>query len=142
MVSRESVTGVVLPTNKDCLAYLREQRWPEEVTCPRCESAHTIKKGTTRKGTQRYRCHRCNSIFNDLTDTVFAGHQLSLPEMFHIIRGIEEQTIRSIAQELDRTYKTTLDFVHEIQDTLDDDPEFDISSICKTNEIDVLADEA
>ncbi|WP_458187403.1 transposase, partial [Haladaptatus sp. NG-WS-4] len=49
MVSRESVNEVFLPDKEDCLEYLRDQRWPDRVTCPHCESADTIKKGTTRK---------------------------------------------------------------------------------------------
>jgi transposase-like protein len=62
MVSRESVNEVFLPDKEDCLEYLREQRWPDEVTCPHCGSADTINKGTTRKDAQRYRCQDCESI--------------------------------------------------------------------------------
>jgi transposase-like protein len=141
MVSKESVDEVFLPDKDDCLEYLRDHRWPGEVTCPHCESADTIKKGTTRKGAQRYRCHNCDSIFNDLTETIFTDHKLSLPEMFHIIRGMEEDKTAEITQELDRTYKTVLDFVHEVQDALDDDPEFDLTGICEADEIYVVAGE-
>jgi transposase-like protein len=125
----------------DCLEYLREQRWPDGVTCPHCRSADTIKKGTTRKDAQRYRCHNCDSIFNDLTETIFSGHQLSLPEMFYIIREMEESTTEKTAQELDRTYKTVLDFVHEVQDLLEEDPEFDLYGVCEADEIYVVAGE-
>jgi len=38
--------------------------------------------------------------------------------MFHIIRGMEEDKTAEIIRELDRTYKTVLDFVHEVQDAL------------------------
>ena len=141
MVSKESVNEVFLPDKEDCLEYLREHRWPEEVTCPHCESADTIKKGTTRKGVQRYRCQDCDSIFNDLTETIFSNHKLSLSEMFHIIRGMEEFTTEKIAQELDRTYKTVLDFVHEVQDGLEHDPEFDLYGVCEADEIYVVAGE-
>ena len=114
MVSRESVNEVFLPDKGDCLKYLHEHRWPDEVTCPHCRSADTIKKGTTRKDVQRYRCHHCDSIFNDLTETIFSDHQLSIPEMFYIIREMEESTTEKTVQELDRTCKTVLDFVHEV----------------------------
>jgi transposase-like protein len=53
MASRESVDEVFLPYKNDCLEYLREQRWPVEVTCPHSESADTMKNGTTRKSAQR-----------------------------------------------------------------------------------------
>jgi transposase-like protein len=141
MVSRESVSEVFLPDKEDCLEYLRDQRWPDRVTCPHCESADTIKKGTTRKDAQRYRCQDCESIFNDLTGTVFAEHQLTIPEMFHIIRGMEEHTTNEIFQELDRTYKTVLDFVHEVQDALEEDPEFALSGVCEADEVYVVAGE-
>ena len=141
MVSRESVNEVFLPDKEDCLEYLRDQRWADGVTCPHCESADTIKKGTTRKGAQRYRCQACESIFNDLTETVFAEHQLTIPEMFHIIQRMEEHTTNKIFEELDRTYKTVLDFVHEVQDALADDPEFDLSGVCEADEVYVVAGE-
>lgn len=71
------------------------------MTCPHYGSADTIKKGMTRKNAQRYRCHNCDSIFNDLTKTVFSNYKLSLPEMFHIIRGIEEDKTPLITREHD-----------------------------------------
>ena len=55
------------------MEYLPEQRWPDEVTCPHCRSADTIKKEATRKDAQRY--HNCDSIFNDLTETIFSNHK-------------------------------------------------------------------
>jgi len=123
MVSRESVNEVFLPDKEDCLEYLRDHQWPDGVTCPHCESRDTIKKGTTRKGDQRYQCKNCNNIFNDLIETVFSEHQLSAPEMFHIISKMEGHTTNSIFQELDRTYETVLDFVYDVQDALEEDPE-------------------
>lgn len=110
MVSRESVRKVFLPDKEDYLKYLREHQWPNEVTCPNCRSADTINKGTTRKDVQCYRCRHCDGIFNDLTEAIFSGHQLSLPEVFYIIREIEESTTERTVQELDRTHKTVLDF--------------------------------
>ena len=80
-------------------------------------------------------------MFNDLTNTVFAEHQLSIPEMFHIIRKMEEHTTNDIFHELDRTYKTVLEFVHEVQGALADDPEFELSGVCEADEIYVVAGE-
>lgn len=112
MVSRESVDEVFLSDKEDCLEHLRDRRWPDGVTCLHSRSADTIKKGTTRKGAQRYQCKNCNSMFNGLTETIFAEHQLSIPEMFHIIRKMEAHTTNDIFQELDWTYKVVLDVVH------------------------------
>lgn len=45
--------------------------------------------------------------------------------MFHIIREMEEKQTAQITRQLDRSSKSVLDCVHEVQDVLDDDPESD-----------------
>ncbi len=44
-----------------CYQTVRELRWPDGVACPSCASQHVIKRG-----------------FDDLTDTIFAGHHQPL----------------------------------------------------------------
>lgn len=122
--SNEGHDNGILPANENCLLSLRRLRWPDEVRCSHCESADTTKDGTTSKGAQRYQCHTCDSRFNDLTGTTFAGHRLSLPEMFYIIRKMEEtKNTAQIARQLDRSYQSILNFVHEIQDNCESNPE-------------------
>ena len=111
------------------------------MTCSHCESADTIKKETIRKVAQRYQCKDCDSICHDLTETLFAEHQLSVPEMFHIISKTEEHTTNDIYHEIDRTHKIVLDFVHEVQDAPEEDPEFDLYGVCEADEIYVMAGE-
>src|ERR687894_1930196 len=57
-----------------------ELRWPDGVPCPFCESRHVIKRGfdDTEPARQRYECHDCDKRFDDLTDTIFAGHHQPL----------------------------------------------------------------
>lgn len=117
--STEGPDEAVLPTNAACLESLRRQRWPDGVACPHCSGTDTIKEGTTSKEAQRYRCRTCNSIFNDLTGTIFAERGLSLPEMFYIVRAMNEFQTTRIARQLDRSYKAVLNFVHEVQDAGD-----------------------
>ncbi len=59
---------------------VRELRWPSGVQCPFCESRHVIKRGfdDTEPARQRYECHDCDKRFDDLTDTIFAGHHQPL----------------------------------------------------------------
>jgi transposase-like protein len=111
-----------LPDDQRCFEHLRSQRWPEGVACPRCASGGVIRKGTTRKGAQRYRCRGCGRIFNDLSGTVFAGHQLSLAEMFYVLRWSETESTAQLAEDLDRTYKTVLNVVHQMPTAGDRDP--------------------
>ena len=116
VTDEESPTGVALPETEECLRELRRHRWPDEITCPHCDSPDTIKKGSTSKDAQRYKCHSCSRKFNDLTGTLFAGHRLSLPEMFHIIREMDETETAKIARRLGRSYKSVLEFVHETRE--------------------------
>jgi transposase-like protein len=141
MVSRESVDEVFLPNKADCLQYVRRQRWSDEVTCPHCESADTAKKGTTKKDAQRYKCHSCDTYFNDLTGTIFADHRMSLPDDVKHLREMQEKQTTQITQQLDRSYRSVLDFVHEVQDALNQDAEFELSGVCEADEIYVTAGE-
>jgi transposase-like protein len=63
-----------------CYQTVRELRWPDGVTCPSCASQHVIKRGfdDTEPARQRYECHDCGKRFDDLTDTIFAGHHQPL----------------------------------------------------------------
>jgi transposase-like protein len=63
-----------------CYQTVRELRWPDGVACPSCESTHVIKRGfdDTEPARQRYECHDCDQRFDDLTDTIFAGHHQPL----------------------------------------------------------------
>jgi len=115
--SQERDEPASLPDTGDCLQALRRSRWPDGTRCPNCESRDTIKKGTTSKGAQRYKCHTCDGKFNDLTGTLFADHQLSIPEMVYIIREMNTTEITRIARQLDRSYRAVLKFVHEVRDS-------------------------
>lgn len=63
-----------------CFATVRDLRWPDEVKCPNCESSETTKQGhdETQPERQRYFCKSCERRFDDLTDTIFAGHHQPL----------------------------------------------------------------
>jgi transposase-like protein/DNA-binding transcriptional ArsR family regulator len=121
--SLEHDNAVGLPDTEDCLQALRRSRWPDGIRCPNCGSVDVIKKGTTSKGAQRYKCHTCERKFNDLTGTLFADHRLSIPEMFHIIREMNATETTQIARQLDRSYKAVLEFTHEARDGSDNSSE-------------------
>jgi len=63
-----------------CYQTVRELRWPDGIECPSCQSKHVIKRGfdDTEPARQRYECHDCDTRFDDLTDTIFAGHHQPL----------------------------------------------------------------
>lgn len=63
-----------------CYATVRELRWPEGIQCPFCASKGVIRRGFDDKepARQRYECKDCKKRFDDLTDTIFAGHHQPL----------------------------------------------------------------
>lgn len=59
-----------------CYQMLRELRWPDGVHCPHCGFHWATKRGrhNREQQRQRYKCQSCERQFDDLTDTVLAGH--------------------------------------------------------------------
>src|SRR5947209_17489508 len=55
-------------------------RWPDGVICPHCASVSVIKNGRddTQPHRQRYECKGYRQRFDDLTETIFAGHHRPL----------------------------------------------------------------
>ncbi len=63
-----------------CFEVLRQMRWPLDVTCPGCKSNQVVKRGfdETQPLRQRYQCKACQKRFDDLSDTILAGHHQPL----------------------------------------------------------------
>ena len=78
-----------------CYRTIREMRWPDGVSCPQCSSDSVIKNG--RDDTEPHR-----QRFDDLTDTIFAGHHQPLRTWIACLylMGLNLSGLQ-IAQELD-----------------------------------------
>lgn len=63
-----------------CFETVRTLRWPDGVSCPHCDSFDIPKQGhdDTQPERQRYLCQSCERRFDDLTETIFAGHHQPL----------------------------------------------------------------
>lgn len=63
-----------------CYAFVRNTRWPQGVSCPKCASLRVTRNGhdETQRFRQRYLCAGCGGRFDDLTGTILAGHHQSL----------------------------------------------------------------
>ena len=63
-----------------CFETVRRLRWPDGVQCPTCDSSKITKQGCddTQPERQRYLCKSCEQRFDDVTDTIFAGHHQPL----------------------------------------------------------------
>ncbi len=87
-----------------CYQTVRDLRWPEEIQCPHCDSFKIIKYGKdeTEQHRQKYKCNNCIRYFDDLTNTIFAGHHkpLSVWILCLYFMGLNLSTMQ-ISQELD-----------------------------------------
>lgn len=63
-----------------CYEMVRTLRWPNGIHCPHCDHVWVKKRGfhNTSPHRQRYECKACERQFDDLTDTIFAGHHQPL----------------------------------------------------------------
>lgn len=63
-----------------CYELVRELRWPNGIKCPHCGSGLIIKRGFRQQQPhrQRYLCKSCYYPFDDLSQTIFAGHHQPL----------------------------------------------------------------
>jgi transposase-like protein len=87
-----------------CYQTIRDMRWPYGVRCPRCSSPAVIKNGRDdiEPHRQRYECQGCRRRFDDLTDTVLAGHHRPLRTWIGCLylMGLNRSGLQ-IARELD-----------------------------------------
>ncbi|XGV94832.1 MAG: transposase [Leptolyngbya sp. BL-A-14] len=75
-----SINLCTLIDDAKCYELIRQTRWASGVRCPRCDSSEVVKNGRdeTQPQRQRYCCKSCSAHFDDLSDTIFAGHHQPL----------------------------------------------------------------
>jgi transposase-like protein len=66
--------------DEKCYDTVRKIRWPNGTRCTHCCSDRVAKRGKDDRQNfrQRYHCNDCDKDFDDLTNTVFAGHHQPL----------------------------------------------------------------
>lgn len=86
-----------------CFEIVRKIRWPDQVKWPDCGGSCIKKRGfhNTQAHRQRYLGKHCYCMFDDLSETIFAGHHqpLSIWIMCLYFMGLN-QSNQQIAQEL------------------------------------------
>src|SRR5688500_3122136 len=80
MITPMLVNLASLLDDAKCFELVRQHRWPDGVRCSHCRGAAIARDGhdDTQWQRQRYRCKTCAARFDDLTDTVLAGHHQPL----------------------------------------------------------------
>jgi transposase-like protein len=63
-----------------CYQTVRDLRWPDGIECPACQSTPVIKRGfdDSEPARQRYEWTDCHKRFDEVTDTILAGHHQPL----------------------------------------------------------------
>jgi transposase-like protein len=119
-----------LPERDLCLSRIRWARFGTTINCVYCHNNAVIKRGTTNKGAQQYWCDDCDSYFNDLTGTAFSQRRFDIEEMFYIIEKKKQSIpVAQIAREIDRDYRSVLEFIRDVQIKDNDNDEFDMYRI-------------
>ena len=107
-------------TDAECRQILEELRWPNGVTCPRCQST-SISRITTRK---QFDCNGCRYRFSVTTGTVFNDSHLALPKWFMAVLLMCEAKKGISANQMKRTLgvaqKTAWYLCHRIREAMSD----------------------
>jgi len=129
--------------DEKCYETVRQMRWTRGVCCPKCQSLEVIKRGKdeTQPARQRYQCKTCNANFDDLTDTIFAGHHqpLRMWILCLYLMGLNLSN-RQIAQELDLDKDVVQDMTTQLRAGIDQSkPEVKLSGSVECDEVYVTA---
>jgi transposase-like protein len=113
------LTLLPLIDDQKCFESVRKLRWPEAVTCPHCDSLEVTKRGLdeTQPCRQRYHCGGCGHDFDDLTNTVFAGHHQPLRVWLLCLYFLGlNLSNRQIARELDLDEDSVHDMATQLRE--------------------------
>jgi transposase-like protein len=117
-----------------CRAYLEDLRWPDGVTCPRCESK-TVSRLADRN---QYECSKCRYQFSVTAGTLFHDSHLPLWKWFLAIYLIVESKKGISSKQLQRmlkvSYKTAWYLSHRIRDAMGDDEQKPLLGIIEADE--------
>jgi transposase-like protein len=101
------------------LDWLDQHFHPRGLNCPHCGASRDesrvfrVNKGS---GLPVYRCRCCTGVYNLYSQTLFAGSQLSAPQVVLLLQGIlQGKTSKQLARELGLTEVTVLLWRHRVQ---------------------------
>lgn len=129
--------------DEKCFESVRRLRWPKGVKCPHCDSDQVAKRGfdETQACRQRYHCGGCGRDFDDLTNTVFAGHHQPLRVWLLCLyfMGLNLSN-RQIAQELDLDEDSAQEMATQLRNGIvTQSPEVVLSGEVECDEVYVVA---
>jgi transposase-like protein len=138
-----SINLSTLIDDAKCYELIRQTRWSSGVRCPRCDSGEVVKNGRdeTQPQRQRYCCKSCSAHFDDLSDTIFAGHHQPLRKWVGCLylMGLNlssEQIACELDLDKDDVYQMTMQLRQGI---VDHKPEVQLSGEVEFDEVYVTA---
>ena len=112
----------MFPSNEAAEAWFIQQRWPNGVHCPKCESDN-IQERASRKP-QPYRCRSCRKDFSAKTGTLMQGSNLGFQKwaiaIYLMTTGIKGVSSMRLHRELGITQKSAWFMEHRIRETWED----------------------
>lgn len=126
-----------------CYETGRQMRWRGGVSCPKSGRLTVLKRGKdeTQPHRQRYQCKDCSAHFDDLSDTIFAGHHqpLRIWILCLYLMGLNLSN-RQIAQELELDENDVYDMTTQLrQGIMDNQPEVQLSGEVECDQVYVTA---
>ena len=102
----------MFPLKLDCIKYLEQLRWSDQVKCPYCKS----KYNTSFKREKRYHCNTCFTSFSVMVGTALHNTKLDLQKWFAaiiiIVRSDGTISSRNLAEKLDIN-RNTCNFINQ-----------------------------
>lgn len=121
-------------TEEQCLAHLRDIRWPDGIPCKTCERVTRHHLIHARKC---YSCQRCGTQTYPTAGTIFENSKVPLTSWFYTIFQISKTktgiAAKQIQRELGVSHPTALRMCNTIRSCLDEQPEM-LSGIVEADE--------
>lgn len=111
----------MFPNDDICLDYIRDNKYPERIDCPKCEKNalfHRI------KGRKTYSCNFCGYHISPTSGTIFHKSRTPLTTWFYVIYLMAQTrggiSAKQIERETGVTYKTAWRMCKQIRKCLDE----------------------
>ena len=114
-----SVSNDICLTDDHLQSFLIETRITEDHGCIYCGSAHVVKNGTRKDGTQRYLCRDCKKSFLPTSQSITSRTRKSLSVWMAYAKCLlEKKTLRETSEECRISIPTAFTWRHKILDAL------------------------
>lgn len=114
--------NIQFPNDAACLEWLKENRWPNGITCAKCER---ITKHYRVTGRPAYACEFCGKMVSPMVGTIMEKSSTPLRSWFHAMFLMASTRTGISAKQLEReigvTYKTAWRIFKQIRSMLNED---------------------